>query len=230
VAFGGIKVSTPADFRPYRDFLVRLTGRDRPRVCVLATATGDHPEMIEWLRSGFEGPGEVSHLALFPLPNVADPEDLLLSQDLVFVGGGSVANMLAVWRVHELDRIMREAWRRGVVLAGGSAGAICWFEGGTTDSFGEELRPFTGGLGFLAGSYCPHYDAEPRRRPLYTSAVASGTLPPGIACCDGVGAHFSGRTLQGLVTGSPGAGGFRVEPDGAGGYREVALETVPLPA
>jgi peptidase E len=229
VAFGGIKASAAEDMRPYRDFLAGLTGRGRPRVCVLATATGDHPEAIEGMRSAFAGAGQVSHLALFPQPNVADPEDLLLSQDLIFVGGGSVANMLAVWRVHELDRIMREAWQRGIVLAGGSAGAICWFEGGTTDSFGPELRPFTGGLGFLDGSYCPHYDAEPRRRPCYTSLVASGTLPPGIACCDGVAAHFSGRTLQGLVTGVPGASGYRVEPDGAGGYREVALEPVPLP-
>src|SRR6266571_6582282 len=115
---------------------------------------GDDPgtfvRMYSWL-SGVSA--QLSHLALFPMPNVADPEDLLLSQDVIFVGGGSVANMLAVWRVHGLDRILRKAWQAGIVLAGSSAGGICWFDGGTTDSFGHELRAFTDGLGLLAGSY-----------------------------------------------------------------------------
>lgn len=231
VAFGGLpgRGEAASDFLPFRDFLTGLTGRPRPRVCVLATAMGDDPAAVEWMRGPFDGAAEVSHLALFPQPNVAEPEDLLLSQDLIFVGGGSVANMLAVWRVHELDRIMRAAWQRGIVLAGVSAGAICWFESGTTDSFGEVLRPFTAGLGFLAGSYCPHYDAEPRRRPLYTSLVASGTLPPGFACDNGAGTHFAGTTLAGLVTGAAGAGGYRVEPAGDGGFTEVPLEPQPLP-
>ena len=110
------------------------------------------------------------------MPNVDDPEDLLLSQDVIFVGGGSVANMVAVWQVHGVDRIMRSAWESGVVLAGVSAGAICWFEGGTTDSFGPVLRPFTAGLGLLPGCYCPHYDSEPARRPTFQSLVADGTL------------------------------------------------------
>ena len=101
----------------------------------------------------------------------SDPEDLLLSQDLIFVGGGSVANMMAVWRVHGIDVILRKAWQAGVVLAGSSAGGICSFEGGTTDSFGRQLRAFTDGLGLLNGSYCPHYDAEPGRRPLYHQLV-----------------------------------------------------------
>jgi len=122
-----------------------------------------------WIQSGFpvqaEFTARLSHLALFPMPNVADPEDLLLSQDVIFVGGGSVANMVAVWRVHGLDQILRKAWQAGIVLTGSSAGGICWFESGTTDSFGRELRAFTDGLGLLAGSYCPHYDSEPGRRP-----------------------------------------------------------------
>jgi peptidase E len=231
VAFGGIggRDATDAEIRCYRDYLTALTGRARPRVCVLATATGDDPAVIERMRSWFADPAEVSHLALFPQPNVPDPEDLLLSQDLVFVGGGSVANMLAVWRVHELDRIMRAAWQHGVVLSGVSAGALCWFEGGTTDSFGTDLRPYTGGIGMLAGSYCPHYDSEPQRRPLYTSLVASGTLPPGIACCDGAGAHFADLTLAALITGLPAARGYRVVPDGAGSFHEVPLDPTPLP-
>jgi peptidase E len=171
----------------------------------------------------------VGHLALFPMPSVADPEDFLLSRDLIFVGGGSVANMLAVWRVHQLDRIMRAAWRAGVVLAGVSAGAICWFEGGTTDSFGPELRPFTDGLGLLAGSYCPHYDSEPGRRPLFTSLVAAGRLPAGIACDDGAGAHFIDDDLHAVVSGLPGAAGHLVGPDGGGGFTETELAVSPLP-
>ena len=166
-------------------------------------------------------PVRLSHLALFPMPNVADPEDLLLSQDVIFVGGGSVANMLAVWRVHGLDRILRKAWQAGIVLAGSSAGGICWFEGGTTDSFGPELRAFTDGLGLLAGSYCPHYDSEPGRRPLYHKLIADGTLAAGIACDDGVAAHFTDDELIELIADRPGASAYRVEP----GITETRLET-----
>ena len=188
-----------------------------PRVGVLTTATGDDPGAAARTCAWLEGTGgEVGHLALFPMPSVADPEDFLLSRDLIFVGGGSVANMLAVWRVHQLDRILRAAWQAGVVLAGVSAGAICWFEGGTTDSFGPDLRPFTGGLGLLAGSYCPHYDSEPGRRPLFTSLVAAGQLPAGIACDDGAGAHFIDDDLHAVVSGLPGAAGL---PGGSGRRR-----------
>ncbi len=172
-------------------------------------------------------PARVSHLALFPMPNVSDPEDLLLSQDVIFVGGGSVANMLAVWRVHGLDMIMRKAWQAGIVLAGSSAGGICWFEGGTTDSFGRELRPFTDGLGLLAGSYCPHYNSEPGRRPLYHRLIADGTLSAGIACDDGAAAHFTDDTLTELTADRPGAGAYRVygTTGSQPGVRETPLGT-----
>ncbi len=216
--------------RPFRDYLCGLTGRAGPRIAVLTTASGDHPAGAALTRGWFEGGGaEVDHLALFPMPSVADPGDFLLSRDLIFVGGGSVANMLAVWRVHQLDRIMRAAWEAGVVLAGVSAGAICWFEGGTTDSFGPDLRPFTDGLGLLAGSYCPHYDSEPGRRPLFTSLVAAGRLPAGIACDDGAGAHFIDEDLHAVVSGLPAAAGYLVRPDGGGGFTETGLAASPLP-
>ena len=231
MAFGGLpgQDAPASEWLPFRDYLTGLTGRPRPRVCVLATAMGDHPDVVEGMQARFADTCETSHLVLFSQPNVADPEDLLLSQDLIFVGGGSVANMLAVWRVHELDRIMPEAWRRGIVLAGVSAGALCWFESGTTDSFGEVLRPFTDGLGFFPGSYCPHYDGEPRRRPFYTSLVASGTLPAGFACDNGAGTHFVDMTLAGLVSVAAEARGYRVEPDGNGGFTETPLERTLLP-
>jgi len=203
-------------------YALRLTGRPEPKICVLNTAAGDDPRWTLHMYDRFAGqPVRLSHLALFPMPSVADPEDLLLSQDVIFVGGGSVANMLAVWRVHGLDQIMRKAWQAGIVLAGSSAGGICWFEGGTTDSFGPELRAFTDGLGLLAGSYCPHYDSEPGRRPLYHKLIADGTLAAGIACDDGVAAHFTDDELIELIADRPGASGYRVEP----GVTETRLET-----
>jgi peptidase E len=168
---------------------------------------------------------KVRHLALFPMPNVADPEDLLMSQDVIFVGGGSVANMVAVWRVHGIDEIVRKAWHAGIVLAGSSAGGICWFEGGTTDSFGRKLRPFTEGLGMLAGSFCPHYNSEAERRPLYRGLVADRTLPPGLACDDGAAAHYIDDSLAELISDRPGASAYQVTPDGSGGTTEE-----PLPA
>jgi len=209
---------------------LELSGRPNPRACVLNTAMGDDPgtfvRMYSWL-SGISA--RPSHLQLFPMPNVADPEDLLLSQDVIFVGGGSVANLMAVWRVHGLDAIMRQAWERGIVLAGVSAGALCWFEGGTTDSFGTTLRPFTGGLAMLPGSYCPHYSSELGRRPLYESLVADGSLPAGIACDDGTAAHFADTALAGIVADRPGAFGYRVEQDGGGGAAETRLPARLLP-
>ena len=208
---------------PLLAYAAQLSGREAPRICVINTASGDDPAVYLRTYDLFaEIPGRVAHLQLFPMPNTADPEDLLLSQDVIFVGGGSVANMLAVWRVHGLDRIMRAAWQAGIVLSGVSAGAICWFTGGTTDSFGTDLRPFTDGLALLPLSFCPHYDSEPRRRPLYQSLVASGTLPPGIACDDGAAAHYVDDDLAEIVTDRQGARGYLVSrADGA-----TAVETV----
>jgi len=204
---------------------IRLTGAREPRLCVLNTAAGDDPRWTLAMYDRLAGyPVRVSHLALFPMPNVRDPEDLLLSMDAIFVGGGSVANMLAVWRVHGLDVIMRKAWQAGVVLAGSSAGGICWFEGGTTDSFGRELRAFTGGLGLLPGSYCPHYNSEPGRRPLYRRLIAEGALPGGIACDDGAAAHFTDDALSELIADRPTSGAYRVAASPNSRVTETPLE------
>jgi peptidase E len=203
---------------------IELSGKQHPRLCVLNQAVGDDPatnlRMYDRLA---DTPARVRHLSLFPMPNVSDPEDFLLSQDIIFVGGGSVANMVAVWRVHGIDAVMRKAWQAGIILAGSSAGGICWFEGGTTDSFGIKLRPFTDGLGMLAGSFCPHYNSEPERRPLYQRLVAEGALPGGLACDDGAGAHFVDDSLAEVVADRPDAGGYRVDPDGADGFVETAI-------
>lgn len=208
-----------------------LSGAAQPRVCLLNTAAGDEPTGYVRMYARLAQHGaRPSHLQLFPMPNVADLADLLLSQDVIFVGGGSVANMLAVWRVHGLDEVMRQAWEAGVVLAGVSAGAICWFHGGTTDSFGPVLRPFAAGLRLLPGSYCPHYSSEPTRRPAYQALVADGTLSAGIACDDGAAAHFIDTELAGIVADRPGVAAYRVRPDGAGGSHEQSLDvTTVLP-
>ena len=224
VAIGGGMLS-PRVGTPYHvEHAIALSGKPAPRLCVLNQAVGDDPAYyLRFYDRLADSAAEVRHLSLFPMPNVADPEDFLLSQDIIFVGGGSVANMVAVWRVHGIDQILRKAWQAGIVLAGSSAGGICWFEGGTTDSFGARLRPFTDGLGLLTGSFCPHYNSEAERRPLYRRLVAAGTLPGGLACDDGVGAHFVDDALEEMVADHPGGSGYRVEPDGDGGYTETRL-------
>jgi peptidase E len=156
--------------------------------------------------------GELTDLTFYPWP----PEnlrELALGHDVILVCGGNTANMLAVWRLHGFDAILREAWESGVLLTGWSAGMICWFEAGVTDSFGPQLEGMRDGLGFLPGSACPHYDGEERRRPVYTSLVR-GTFPPGIALDDAVAAHYVGRDLQEIVTARPEAGGYWVSEEG----------------
>jgi peptidase E len=226
LAVGGGMLMPPDAMPLLVDYAMRLSGQRQPKICVINTATGDDPAGYVRFYDRLAGTdAQVRHLALFPMPNVADPEDLLLSQDIIFVGGGSVANMLAVWRVHRLDEIMRKAWQAGIVLAGSSAGGICWFEGGTTDSFGRTLRPFTDGLALLPGSFCPHYHSEAERRPLYRRLVAEGALPAGLACDDGVGAHFADDDLTEVVADRPGSGSWRVTHDGSADTTETPVAT-----
>jgi peptidase E len=217
----------PSDAVPLQvNYAMELAGQARPKLCVINTAVGDDPNAyLRFYDRLAETPAQVRHLALFPMPNVADPEDLLMSQDVIFVGGGSVANMMAVWRVHRIDEILRKAWQAGIVLAGSSAGGICWFEGGTTDSFGMKLRPFMDGLGMLPGSFCPHYHSESGRRPLYHQLVADGTLPAGIACDDGAAAHFTDEELAGVVSDRPESAAYLVRRDDAGKVAETPLST-----
>ena len=165
----------------------------------------------------FEGlpgelPGDFTHFSFYPWPP-EDLRELVLGHDVIFVCGGNTANMLAVWRAHGFDRILREAWDAGVVLAGWSAGMICWFEAGVTDSFGPQLEGMRDGLGLLPGSACPHYDGEERRRPVYTELVAGG-FPGGIALDDAAAALYVGTELKEVVVSTPGARGYLVEPDG----------------
>jgi peptidase E len=165
-----------------------------------------------------EGRAEMTPLRFNPWPP-ADLRELALAHDVILVPGGNTANMLAIWRVHGFDQILREAWQAGVLLTGWSAGMICWFEAGVTDSFGPQLEGMRDGLGFLAGSACPHYDGEELRRPVYQRLVGEG-FSAGIALDDAAGAHFVGTELREIVSSLPGSRGYRVGPEG-----EEPLET-----
>jgi len=211
---------------PVFDLAFQLAGAsDRPRICYLGTATGDDPARVAGFYGAFaDRDVAASHLSLFPMPTVADVRAHLLAQDVVWVGGGSVANLLAVWRVHGLDEVFREAWQAGVVLAGVSAGSLCWHAGGTTDSFGPDLRPVTSGLALLPHSNGVHYDSEPQRRPLYHRLVAEGSLPPGHATDDGVGLVYRGTELVEAVADRPGKAAYRVERGDGGTAVETRIQ------
>jgi peptidase E len=201
---------------PLTTYVLGLARRERrPRVCYLPTATADDDWGIARFYEEFAPRAEPSVLRLFGVPR-AGIRDFVLEQDVIWVSGGNTANMLAIWRVHGVDSAVREAWEGGTVLAGWSAGAICWFEGGVTDSFGPELEPLDGCLGFLTGSFCPHYDGEAERRPTYQRLVGAGAVREGYAADDGVGLHFAGTDLAGIVSARPGARAFRVQRSGDG--------------
>jgi peptidase E len=221
VALGGGGISD-AD-SPLARYLFDLTGASRPRVCYVPTATGDAAVWVaHFYRTLPSSRFEPTDLRLFDRTS-ADLREQLLGADAVYVGGGNTANMLAIWRVHGVDTILREAWEGGVVLFGGSAGGLCWFEGGITDSFGPGLAPLRDGLGFLSGSFCPHYDGEELRRPTYQRLVAEG-FPPGYAADDAAGIHFVGTELAEAISSVEGSGVYRV----ARGEDGAAVET-PVP-
>jgi peptidase E len=158
-----------------RDYVLGLTVRRPPRVLWVGTASAEDPLAALRIHDLYGGHADVTRLEFFPWPP-AGLRELALDQDVIVVGGGNTANMLAIWRVHAFDRVLREAWEAGVVLTGTSAGMICWFESGVTDSFGPQLGTVRDGLGFLQGSCCPHYDDEELRRPVYRDLVDRGEL------------------------------------------------------
>ena len=210
---------------PLVQHALRLSSADRPRFCFVGTATGDSDRYLTLVYAAMAALGGVdtSHLALFPMPNVDDVRAHLLDQHVIYVGGGSVANLLAVWRLHDVDTVIREAWHAGVILTGVSAGSICWHVGGPTDSFGPRLRPVTSGMGLLPYGNGVHYDSEEHRRPLLHRLVGDGTLPMSYATDDGVGLHYAGTELVEAVADRPEAAAYRIEPLAHGGVTEVRL-------
>ena len=216
---------------PLTDLAIELsgvTGR-APKVTFLGTACGDDPKLYHEFYSAAQRRGlHPSHLQLFTMPNVEDVTAHLLEQDVVWVWGGSVAGLLAMWRLHGVDEAMRAAWEAGVVLTGVSAGSICWHVGGTTDSFGPQLRPITNGLGLLPWSNGVHYDSEEQRRPLFQSLIADGTLPAGYATDDGAGVLYRGTEMVGAYAERDGAGAYFVERGPDGEAVETELEVTRL--
>jgi dipeptidase E len=194
------------------ELLLSLSVKARPRVAFLPTAAADSGERIALFHDAFRARACVPEVVtLFGMPE--RPAERVAAADVVYVSGGNTANALALWRVHGIDRALREVWQAGGVLGGWSAGAICWFEDAPTDSFGPRLRPLRDGLGLLQGSFCPHYDGEPQRRPSYTSFVADG-MPAGHAADDDCGLLFEGRELREVVAQREGACAYRVGPEG----------------
>lgn len=223
----------PSDLGPFHwrrgpliEHAIHLAGDpEHPRFCYLGTASGDSLNGLAGFYSAFAvSDARTSHLELFTMPSVPDVRAHLLAQDVIWVGGGSVANLLAVWRTHGLDEILRECWEAGVVLGGVSAGSICWYAGGPTDSYGLDLRVSPPGLGFLPYGNGVHYDSEDQRRPLLHRLVGEKELPTSHATDDGVGIVYEGTEIAEVVADRPGVAAYVVERQDDGSVTETRLE------
>ncbi len=222
IAMGGGGFSMEPDNLLLDRYILEQSSAERPRVCFLGTASGDSPGYIDRFYEAFRTlPCEPSHLSLFKLPE-GSLQDYLLEQDVIYVGGGNTRSMLALWQEWGIDGLLREAYERGAILAGLSAGAICWFEEGVTDSVTGQLGAIRA-LGLLPGSHCPHYDGEAERRPGYHALLRSGEIGTGIAADDGVALHYRDGELQRIVSSRPNAAAYRVEPN-SGAVQETKLQ------
>jgi peptidase E len=221
IAMGGGGFSAEPENPRLERYALAQTRKSNPSVCFLPTATGDSAVYVAKFYAAFvKLRCRPTHVPLFE--RTPQLRDLLLAQDLIYVGGGNTKSMLAVWREWQLPKILRQAWNSGIVLAGISAGAICWFESGVTDSWAGHLAPLPC-LGWLPGACCPHYDGEVERRPAVHRFVAKGLVPVVLALDDGAAAHFVGRKLKRVVCSRAKAGAYRVRQSG-----KMVLET-PLP-
>ena len=223
IALGGGGFSMEPDNLALDRYILEQAGAAVPRVCFLSQASGEHPDYIIGFYQAFTAlPCQPSHLSLFR-PHTADIEDYLLAQNVIYVGGGNTKSMLALWREWRLDDILRRALQQGTVLAGVSAGAICWFEQGTTDSIPGALTVLPC-LGWLKGSCSPHYDGEAERRPALQRFVGSGEIAAGHAFDDGAAGHFIDGQRHKVVSSRPDAKGYYVERVGDDAL-EIPLET-----
>jgi dipeptidase E len=211
-AMGGGGFTMEPDNPLLDDFVLSLSPVREPRILFLPTAAGDTNGLINAFHARFgDRACTPSHLSLFRMADVKRPlREIVLSQDIVYVGGGSMRNLLAIWSAHGLDELLTAAWRQGIVLAGLSAGAMCWFQGGVSSSAGGAPVPIPG-LGLLPGSLTVHADGEPERLPVWLASVREGTLPGGFALDDGVGLLFSDTRPVRAVSSRPGAGAQRVD-------------------
>ncbi|MGG3573886.1 Type 1 glutamine amidotransferase-like domain-containing protein [Bacillus gobiensis] len=212
IALGGGGFSMEPD-NPLIDlYILKQTKKTSPKICFVPTASGDSDNYISRFYNFFNKQNcTPSHLSLFN-PSTRDLEGFILEKDIIYVGGGNTKNLLALWREWSLDSILGKAWNQGIVLAGISAGSICWFDEGVTDSFGDGLEPIKC-LGFLKGSNCPHYDGELERRPAYHELIESKNIQAGIATDDGVALHYIDQKISRIVSSRPNSKAYRVSFD-----------------
>jgi peptidase E len=213
VAFGGGGFSMEAGNPLLDDYVVSLTGKERPKVCFLPSASGDADHYIVRFYRAFGERAEASHVSLFrqEREHVRDWHEHLLEQDLIYVGGGSVISLMGVWRAHGLDVTLRQAWENGAVLCGVSAGSLCWFTEAVSEFHGSAAR--VEGLGMLPWSNCVHYKAGRGQDDPYRRLLKEG-MRPGFAAEDGAALHFSGEELVGVVTSRPDAAAYRMRAVG----------------
>lgn len=220
IAMGGGGFSMEPDNPLLDRYILQQANQSCPKICFIPTASGDADSYIEKFYNFFNQQDCVpSHLSLFK-PPARDLERFVLEQDIVYVGGGNTKNLLVLWKEWGVDQILRTAWEQGIVLAGLSAGSICWYEEGVTDSYGDTLEPLEA-LGFLKGSHCPHYDGEADRRPAYREFITRGSMKAGIAADDGAAIHYIGQTIKRVVSSRPKAKAYRVS---ASGEEALAVE------
>ncbi len=225
---GGFSMSPTGSPTNLDRYLVELTGRSAPMVCFIPSASADDPTYVRRFLTAYASLG-VRTMVLTLWQDAAASLARLPQADLVLVGGGSTVNMLALWRAHGVDRVLIEMMRRErtLVLGGLSAGSACWYEGCVTDSFGD-LRVLPDGLGILPGSFCPHWDGEPKRQPVFTDAISSGLLPGGHAADDGAALHWVDGRLDGAVAERAGAGVIRIEPSDEPAAGGLVIERLPV--
>ncbi|WLD92308.1 peptidase E [Alkalihalobacillus sp. AL-G] len=222
IALGGGGFSMEPE-NPLLDlYVLNQSSKIKPKICFVPTASGDSDNYISRFYNFFEKQNcKPSHLSLFK-PQTRELESFLLNKDIIYVGGGNTKNLLILWKEWGLDIILKKAWEQGVVLVGISAGSICWFEEGVTDSFGDALEPLEC-LGLLKGSNCPLYDGESNRRPSYQEFVAKGKIKSGIAAADGVALHYMDQDVSKIVSSRPNAKAYKVYFDKT--VKEIELET-----
>ncbi|WP_286230893.1 Type 1 glutamine amidotransferase-like domain-containing protein [Neobacillus mesonae] len=222
IALGGGGFSMEPENPLLDSYILQQSNKLKPKVCFLPTASGDADGYISNFYRFFELQNcEPSHLSLFR-PCTRDLEGFLLEKDIIYVGGGNTKNLLVLWEEWGIDVILRKAWDAGIILAGISAGSICWFEEGLTDSYGDELELIKA-LGFLKGSNSPHYDGEADRRPAFHRLIETGKMQSGIAADDGAAVHFIEQDIHKVISSRPNAKAYRVSFDGK--VIESELET-----
>lgn len=223
IAMGGGGFSMEPDNPLLDRYILKEAKTANPKICFLPTASGDSEQYISRFYSFFNDQNcDPSHLSLFNPPS-RDLESFVLEKDILYVGGGNTKNLLALWKEWGLDSILRKAWEEGIILAGLSAGAICWFEQGVTDSYGDGLEPINC-LGFLKGSNCPHYDGETERRPAYHKLMETNKLHSGIALDDGVAIHYKEQEIHKIVSSRPNVKAYSVSLEKGITERELHAE------